>query len=201
MTFPKKKYQKYTDEQLMKLLQCGNTSAFDELFCRYSRHLLFFFFRMLGGNEQKAQDFLQDTFLKIVEKPDLFNPAKKFSTWIFTMAYNLCKNEYRRLEIRKIIEKDVDIDTISKDFSGDYHSVEQNVDHQIFESALFTELEKCDEDHRIAFLMRYQQNFSIKEISEIFECPEGTIKSRLFYTTQKLARKLKVFNPYEVEVS
>ena len=185
----------------MKLIQRGDASAFDELYHRYSRRLLLYFFRELGCDEQKAQDFLQDAFLKILEKPDLFDPERKFSTWIFTVAYNMCKNEYRRLQAREIVENDVDIDDMSQDCQSEYHPSEQNVDRKRFEKALLAELEKFDDGHRTAFLLRYQQNLSIREIGEILGCSEGTIKSRLFYTTQKLAAKLKAFNPYKTEVS
>jgi len=185
----------------MRCIQRGDTSAFDELYGRYSKRLLFYFYRELGGDEEKAQDFLQEIFLKIVEKPNLFCIEKRFSTWVFAVAYNLCKNEYRRLEVRDIVETNVDMDAISHELESEYHQAEQNVDQKNFEHALLAELEKFDDGHRSAFLLRYQQNFSIKEIGEILGCSEGTVKSRLFYTTQKLASKLKAFNPYKTEVS
>ena len=195
------KYKKYTDEKLMRCIQRKDTSAFNELYDRYSQRLLFYFFRELGGDEEKAQDFLQEIFLKIVENPGLFDTERRFPTWMFTVAYNMCKNEYRRLEIRDIVETDADMDAIPHELESEYHPAEQNLDQKIFKRALFAELEKFDNGHRSAFLLRYQQNFSIKEIGEILECSEGTVKSRLFYTTQKLAAKLKAFNPYKTEVS
>ena len=70
----------------------------------------------------------------------------------------------------------------------------------MFEKGLSAELDKLDDGHRTAFLLRYQQNLSIREIGQILGCSEGTVKSRLFYTTQKLAAKLKAFNPYKAEV-
>ena len=200
MAFFRNKYKKYTDEKLMRCIQRGDTSAFNELYDRYNQRLLFYFFRELGGDEEKAQDFLQEIFLKIVEKPNSFCTEKRFSTWLFTVAYNLCKNEYRRLEIRDIVETNVDMDAIAHELEGEYHPAEQNLDQKIFKRALLAELEKFDNGHRSVFLLRYQQNFSIKEIGEILGCSEGTVKSRLFYTTQKLARKLQAFNPYKIEV-
>jgi RNA polymerase sigma-70 factor (ECF subfamily) len=200
MAIFKHKYKKLGDEKLMQCIQRGNASAFDELYDRYGRRLLFYFFRELGGDEDKAQDFLQELFLKIVEKPDLFCTEKKFSTWIFTVAYNMCKNEYRRLGVRSVIDGSADMDEMSQDFGSDYHQVERNMDQKTFQSALMAELEKFDDGHRSAFLLRYQENLSIKEIGEILSCSEGTVKSRLFYTTQKLATKLKAFNLFNPEV-
>ena len=201
MAIFKNKYRKFSDEKLMGCIQRGDTSAFNELYNRYSKRLLFYFFRELGGDEGKAQDFLQEIFLKIVEKSELFRTDKKFSTWIFTVAYNLCKNEYRRLEVREIVATNADMDQMSQGFESEYHPSEQKVDQKVFKRALLDELEKFDDGHRSAFLLRHQQNLSIREIGEILGCSEGTVKSRLFYTTQKLASKLKAFNPYKDEVA
>lgn len=197
----RKKYAKLSDEKLMECIQRADTSAFNELYDRYSRRLLHYFFRELGGDRDKAQDFLQEIFLKIVQKSELFNTEKKFSTWIFAVAYNMCKNEYRRLEVRKVVENDVDTDEASHGLESEYHQAEQNVDQKTFEKALLAELEKFDDGLRSAFVLRYQQSLSIREISQILGCSEGTVKSRLFYTTRKLAAKLKAFNPHRAEVS
>jgi RNA polymerase sigma-70 factor (ECF subfamily) len=194
------RYKKFSDQKLMGCIQRGDTSAFNELYERYSKRLLFYFFRELGGDQGKAQDFLQDVFLKIVEKPGLFDAEKNFSTWVFTVAYNMCKNEYRRLQVREIVENNPDMDKVLQDCESEYHPSEKRVDQKTFQKALSTELDQLDDGHRTAFLLRHQQNLSIREIGEILGCSEGTVKSRLFYTTQKLAAKLKAFNPYKAEV-
>jgi len=200
MSILKYKLRKFDDEKLMLYLQQGDSSAFNELYNRYSKRLLHYFFRMLGANEDKAQDFLQDTFLKIVEKPSLFQQDKKFATWIFTIAHNLCKNEYRRMQVRNGLNNVDDIDTIPVSTKHDYHPLEQNVDGKIFTRALSVELGKLSADQRSVFVLRYQQHLTIKEISKILASSEGTIKSRLFYTTRKLANSLKNFDPNIVEV-
>jgi RNA polymerase sigma-70 factor (ECF subfamily) len=196
----KHQYKKLCDEKLMQCIQRGDVSAFDELYDRYSKRLLFYFFRELGGDEEKSQDFLQELFLKIIEKPELFCTERKFTTWIFTVAHNMCKNEYRRLEIRNVIDNNVDTNAIPSDINSDYHPVERNMDLKTFENALMAELEKLEDGHRSTFLLRFQQNLSLKEIGDILGCSEGTIKSRLFYTVHKLASRLKAFNPYRAEV-
>jgi RNA polymerase sigma-70 factor (ECF subfamily) len=200
MVLLKHRYKKLSDEKLMELIQRGDTSAFDELYDRYSRRLLLYFFRELGGDEEKAQDSLQDLFLKIVEKPGSFDTERRFSTWIFTVAYNMCKNEYRRLEVREAARDHIILDVASRDCEGECRQPEKKVDQERFERALRAELEKFDDGHRSAFLLRHQQSLSIREIGEVLGCSEGTVKSRLFYTTQKLASKLKAFNPYLTEV-
>ncbi len=186
-------YKKYSDEELMSLIGNEDSTYLKELYNRYSNKLLFYFYRMLGGDEEKAQDFLQDVFLKIIEKPDQFNEKMKFSTWIFTIASNLCKNEYRRMKVRETTRNEPDMD---------YHQQVNTIDqiHKInqidFEKAVQQELRKMDPEQRSTFILRFQENLSIKEIGEILNCSPGTVKSRIFYTTKKLASCLKEYNPY-----
>ena len=73
MALFKKNYSIKSDEELMSLLTKGGQSAFDELYKRYSKPLLNFFFRMLNNDREKAEDLLHDLFLKIIEKPESFD--------------------------------------------------------------------------------------------------------------------------------
>lgn len=193
-----RKYDTCADEKLMDYIQRGDRTAFDVLYERYSKRMLYYFHRMLGGNEEKAQDFLQDLFLKIVEKPDRFSTNHKFTSWIFTVAHNMCKNEYRQQSVRQIVTSTPDMDLLSEHI-GDDHPIEQALDHQNFEEAVIQALSDVSPEHKTTFLLRHQENQSIKEISAQLNCSEGTTKSRLFYTTQKLAQKLKNHNPYRDE--
>lgn len=182
-------YCNETDEQLMRQLRRGDEEAFVELYQRYSQRMLRYFYRMLGGNEEKSQDFLQELFMKLIEKSHLYNPERKFSTWLFTLATNMCKNEYRSLEVRKIM-------TVKDDMSGvsDYaQSIEEYLDQRQFQDSLHDALQELSPHHKQVFVLRYQQDLSIKEISEIVDCAEGTIKSRIFYALRKLSDKLAVF--------
>lgn len=189
-------YNKFSDEELMSLIGNGDVAHLKELYNRYSKKLLYYFYRMLGGDEGKAQDFLQDVFLKIIEKPDQFNMNKNFSTWIFTIASNLCKNEYRRLKVRENTTNEPDMDYHEQKLINDQI---QKIDNADFEMAIQAELNKMDPDQSSTFVLRYQENLSIKEIGEILNCSPGTVKSRIFYITKKLASRLKEFNPNTLE--
>jgi len=63
----------------------------------------------------------------------------------------MCKNEYRRLEVREIVENNADMDEVSQGFESEYHPLERKVDQKMFEKALLAELEKTDDGHRSAF--------------------------------------------------
>jgi RNA polymerase sigma-70 factor (ECF subfamily) len=185
------------DEQLMADLQKGDMRAFDTLYDRYSQRLLTYFYRMLGGQEDIAQDFLQDLFIKVIEKSHLFS-GPRFSTWIYTMAHNMCKNEYRRLSIRQMHDHHIHA-FHEKEEENTTPCIEQHMDYQAFLRALDQALDTLKEEHRQVFLLRHQAHFSIREISEITACSEGTVKSRLFYGLKKPAQKLRPFSPDAIE--
>lgn len=185
------------DETLMADLQQGHMPAFDMLYERYSGRLLHYFYRMLNGEEEKAQDFLHDLFLKIVEKPHLYS-GPRFSTWIYAVAYNMCKNEYRRMSIRQKHEHQVDAMQPGHEKTA-VPAIEEQMDRQTFNDALQVALGMLKEEHRQVFLLRHQAHFTIREISEITSCSEGTVKSRLFHSLKKLAQKLRAFSPNAIE--
>ncbi|MDR3609813.1 MAG: RNA polymerase sigma factor [Ignavibacteriaceae bacterium] len=190
MQFLKPDYKKLSDEDLMAMLLKKNQLAFEELYLRYSKKLFSYFYRMLNRNKDKAKDFLHDLFLKIIEKPQLFDPARSFSPWFYSLAFNMCKNEYKKIKIR---------DDYSASYASSVNSTDKFIDDDLdlnsFIRELYLHLEDVDNDHRSAFLLRYGNNLSIKEIAETMDCPEGTVKSRLYYTIKYLSDKLTIYKP------
>ncbi len=185
-------FKTLTDENLILLVRKNDVDAFEELYARYSTRILNYFYRMLSGNHDKAQDFLQDLFLKLLQKAHLFKETERFSTWIYTIAHNMCRNEYRNQSVRL---KAIQNGNIDVEMSNESESTSQNIDIKLLKRALDTEVNKLDENHRTTFILRFQENMSIKEISQVLNCSEGTTKSRLFYTTRDLTIKLKEYNP------
>ena len=185
----KPQYSKFSDEYLVQLLVNGDVSAFNQLYTRYNQRLLYYFYRMLGNSNEKAQDFLQDIFLKLMNKSASFDPSRKFTTWIFSIAHNMCKNEYRRMDTRKVLV----LESISDGAWEEADPVfdESDIDPEEFSRQLFEELQSFDEIHKTAFLLRYREELSLKEIGQILEISEGTIKSRLFYTRKRLSERLE----------
>lgn len=182
---------KFTDEQLIALVNKRDEIAFRLIYDRYSTPMLNFFYAKLQSKE-KAEDFLQNLFVKLIEKGDSFNETKTFRTWFYTLAHNQCKNEYRALSRSKIEYNNIG----DNRFVSNWEEGSEKMDSSIFSEHLTFELNKLGNDQQSSFLLRFKYSFSIKEISEVLECSEGTTKSRLFYTLKKLANELKEFNPY-----
>lgn len=183
------KLNKLSDEALMSMVIDGNNNAFGLIYDRFFERLYRYFYRMLGANSEKATDFAQDLFVKIIEKPHNYNPEKKFAIWIFVLASNMCKNEYRSLEVRQRHIQTASFDSVSET------KIEQQLDNTQFKSDLIKEVHTLDEKHRDVFILRYEHELPIKEIATIVDCSEGTVKSRLFYSLKKLSDKLAIYNP------
>lgn len=179
----------HSDEGLMELVGRGNHAALDELYGRYAARLLAYFDRMLDRNECISQDFLHDLFVKIIERPAMFDTARTFRTWVFSVAHNMCKNEYRLRRVRRFEELDVD------HIASESVDVGLLVDGMQFAKALDAELRSLGVELRTTFLLRYQEELSIREIAAIVDVPEGTVKSRLFNTARRLARRLACYRP------
>ncbi len=186
-------YKSKSDEELMVFINKGKEKAFNEIYLRYSRKLFLFFYQKLYQDNNRAEDFLQDLFLKIIEKAELFDHTKNFSSWIYSIAYNMCKNEYRNNARKKEKTLELNIEEFKNDTTSSI-VINNEDDFLLFKKNLNNELEKLDDKHSVTFTLRHQDNMSIKEISEIIGCSEGTVKSRLFYATKKLSIKLKQFN-------
>lgn len=184
-------YKNLADEELMSRVARGDKRAFDTLYIRYSPALMRYFHRMLWRDKEKAEDFVQDFFMKIIKQPASFDLTRKFSTWMYSVAHNMCKNEYRKMEIRKPTE----FESVSGMLTSDNVDAGKRIDRKAFMNSLGTELDKLDEGQRTVFVLRFEENLSIKEIGDIMDISEGTVKSRLFYTLRKLSDRLKVYAP------
>lgn len=196
MRLVKTQHKSLTDEALMQAIARGDKRAFDELYARYASPLLGYFVRMLWKDREKAEDFVHDLFAKIIQKPEYFDPSRTFKTWVYSVANNMCKNEYKKQEVRKNTSNGLgDHYRVADDKSN---VVEQVQDAQ-FKEVFDQKMDELDEKHREAFQLRHIEGLSIKEIADALGINEGTVKSRVFYATKYLAEGLKAFHPLEKE--
>jgi RNA polymerase sigma-70 factor (ECF subfamily) len=171
----------------MGLLQKGSNSALDEIYARYSKKLLAFIYRMVNGNEALAQDILHDIFLKIIEKPQVFDVSKNFKPWIYQVAANAGKKAHSS-------PTNVEITDASSSQVG--KTYQPNItEKKELNRSLNSAICRLSDDHKAVFVLKHQQQMSIKEIAEIVQVPQGTVKSRLFTATKQLAKHLQHLNP------
>ncbi len=185
----KKRYHKLSDEELMvQVMDHHSHPAIVELHSRYSQKLLGYFMKMLNKDLDLSQDFVQEIFLKILEKKHLYDPSKKFYTWLFTIASNMCKTSYRRVPFSRISDDGYEL-------NQSIHLNENLADKENFKQLLHESIETLEFGQKTVFVLRYMEQFSLNEIAEIMEISTGTVKSRLFYATQKIAKQLSIYDP------
>ena len=177
-----------TDEYLMQLVCQGKRQAFEQLYERYNTKLLYFAGGFIADRSQ-CEDLVQELFLKIIEKPQLFDSNKKFSVWIFVLCANLCKQNLRNHKNRqRILNENI------KPFAENSYKQQNQYDKQGLKNKINEVLLLLSEKERSLYLLRYEQEHSIAEIAEILELPEGSVKSGLFYLLKKFALHLKEYS-------
>lgn len=174
-----------TDEELMVLVKSRNHQAFSIIYNRYADRLNAFFFRMLWSNREMSEDFVHDLFSKIINKPELYDESYEVKPWLFRIASNMCKNAYRKRSFEEAYREAYGSDepiTLQQ---------EEQLDEVILTDQIHEILDTMGEERKLIFLLRYQQELPIQAISELLDLSEGTIKSRLFYTREKIKTSLR----------
>jgi RNA polymerase sigma-70 factor (ECF subfamily) len=161
----------------------GEERAFEELVTRYQTRLLNFVFRTIGDRE-KAEDLVQEVFVRVYRHIHRFDRSKKFSTWIYTIASNLAKNELRNRSRNPLVL----FQTMRKNWEEDDRPL-QFEDHRSRPDDLYrrrhlralveASVERLPVHHREVFVLRELEGKSYEEIAEITSCNLGTVKSRL----------------------
>ena len=184
------KYE-FTDEELIKRFQEGDISAYNQIVYRYKDRVLNFIYRYLNDID-RAEDLLQDTFLKLYTHKDSYKQIAKFSTWLYTIAANLAKTELRKIKRRKTFSV-TDLSRDDKEFIIHSTSDDSSMEglSKKFERNVHKALSLLTEDFRTIIILRDIQELSYDEISKIVGLPLGTVKSRINRGRLKLQQLLK----------
>ena len=171
----------YTDEQLVRLyVDTQRNTFFEEIYDRYAdkvyRKCLSFV-----KDQAKAEDFTHDIFLKLIVRVGSFKENSKFSTWLFSITYNYCMDQLRTS--KKLAEDELTdgIDII--DDSDEISDIDMDA------KRLREVLDGISVEERTILLMKYQDEFSIKDIADTFGLTESAVKMRLKRTREKLRKK------------
>lgn len=187
-----KSLRELSDEELILEFQKNNTEdAFNILVQRFKNPLTNFVFRFLGDYEICA-DIVQETMIKVYRYKDSYSSVAKFSTWIYTIAGNLARTEYRRQRRRNIFSiNDYGEDHKTFDLSDENYRPDVMTDSGIKDEIIQEALTKIKEAYREAVILRDIQGMSYEEISEILGVNEGTVKSRINRGRAQLQELLK----------
>ena len=171
------------DSALVACVLAGERRAFTELAERYHVRLLNFIYRTIGDRD-RAEDLVQETFIRIYRHLHRFDQSRKFSTWAYTIASNLAKNELRNRSRNPLVL----FQTIKKNWEADHRPLEWEDNtyrpDDLFRKRHLRELvekavSQLPEHHRVVFVLREMEGKTYEEISEITGVNLGTVKSRL----------------------
>lgn len=162
--------------------------AFDELYHRHARRVMGFLVRQLSDSE-KAADLVQDAFMRLWSSRERYLSDKCFSTWFFSIVYNLLKNEYRRSGYSSEYTEHV-MNSTTEEQDED---LDVRLDDRMFDEALRQELSQLDADSRLLFSLRFEEEMTVPQIAEVMKIPEGTVKSRQHSLVRNLKQKLKIY--------
>ncbi len=181
-----------SDEELISEFQQTNDErAFEILVQRYKNPLTNYVFRFLGDYDA-CTDVVQETMIKFYRYKDNYSNVAKFSTWIYTIAGNLARTEYRRRKRRSFLSiNDYGEDHKIFDIPDESYSPDVMTDSVIKDEIIQKALLKVKEVFREVVILRDIQGMSYEEIAEITGLNEGTVKSRINRGRAKLQDLLK----------
>ncbi|MGQ0640218.1 MAG: sigma-70 family RNA polymerase sigma factor [Gemmatimonadaceae bacterium] len=171
------------DAGLVTAYLAGEERAFDELVTRYQTRLLNFVYRTIGDRE-RGEDLVQEVFVRVYRHLHRFDRSKKFSTWIYTIASNLAKNELRNrarnpLVLFQAIKQNWQDDDRPVQFEDTASRPDDLFRKRHLRDLVESAVAKLPGHHRQVFVLRELEGKSYEEIAEITTCNLGTVKSRL----------------------
>lgn len=184
------------ERSLLRRLRERDERAFRELLEGHRDRVYNITFRMLG-NRAEAEDVAQEVFISVFKTIDTFREQSKFSTWLYRVTVNHCKNRIKYLARRHDRDKD-ELDETSLGINGAVIGApvrtpqpDRALEGAQLEGLLQDAIAALDEDQRIVVVLRDIEDLSIEEICEITGLPDGTVKSRLHRARLVLRKKLQ----------
>jgi len=184
-----------SDEALVTAHLDGRPGAFQELFDRYRDRLVHFITRKTGDSD-RAQDLVQEAFIRVTRHLHRFDTSKKFSTWVYTIASNLSKNELRNrsrspLVLFQKLTSNWDDDHRPLQFEDLTMQPDDLYRKRFLRRLVEDTVEGLPEHHRLVFRLRELEGKSYEEIAEITGVNLGTVKSRLHRARNSFAQRIE----------
>ena len=184
------------ERSLLRRLRDRDERAFRELLESHRDRVFNITFRMLG-NRHEAEDVAQEVFITVFKTIDTFREESKFSTWLYRVTVNHCKNRIKYLsrrhdKNRDELDESTDTDGVNGAIAAPApRSPDKALESQQTEKQLLDAIAKLDDDQRVVVVLRDVEDLSIEEICEITGLPDGTVKSRLHRARLELRKRLQ----------
>lgn len=180
-----------TDEELVARSVGGDTESFNQLIKRWEKPIFALAYRTIG-REDDARDVVQETFLRAFRGLGGFKGQAKFSSWLYRIALNLCRDWMRRQRRTPVVSAPDGVDLI--ELAGEGKGVERIDDlivRQDLTRAVARAMRVLPEEQRTAIVLKEYHGLTFQEISELLGCPLSTVKTRLYQGLTVLRKELE----------
>jgi RNA polymerase sigma-70 factor (ECF subfamily) len=197
-----------SDEDLMLAFRGGDASAFEQLVTRHKRGLYNFLLRSVH-DRSRSEEMLQEVFLRVIRAKDRYQRTARFTTWIYTIARNLCVDESRRQKFRRTLPLEAkrrgrggdDGQSILDVTEAQQVATDAESEAPKLRGRVAAAIDGLPDDQREVFMMRQFGGLSFKQIGEAVGAPENTVKSRMRYALEKLRGDLSDIDPRAIAVA
>jgi RNA polymerase sigma-70 factor (ECF subfamily) len=193
-----------TDEELVARSRGGDLDSFNQLVLRWERPIYALAYRVIG-REEDARDVAQETFLRAYRALGGFKGQAKFSSWLYRIALNLCRDWIRRERRAPVMQAPEGVDII--ELAGEAtpsESIEDLVTRRQLGRAVGKAMSLLPEEQRTAIIMKEYHGLTFQEIADLLDCPLSTVKTRLYQGLSVLRKQLEdagvesIFEPRDI---
>jgi RNA polymerase sigma-70 factor, ECF subfamily len=186
---------KLSDTDLIIQAQKGDQSAFEELVYRYDRNVLSIAMKY-AINEDDAKDLYQEVFIRVYRGLKNFRFQSEFSTWLFRITTNVCltyksrSKEHLRVSINKNFDDEESELSATEELIYDGSSPEEISSGTDLGEIVNAAVESLSPKQKMTFILKHYEGYKIREIAEMLNCKEGTVKKYLFDAIKNLRKKI-----------
>lgn len=177
----------------IKKVKKGDQSAFEDIVVLFQSRIYQHCYRMLG-NAHEAEDIAQEAFIRAYVNIHSYDDKRKFSTWLYRIATNLSIDRLRKRKPDYFLDAEIKgtdgLDMYSQ-LATDARLPEEEVQGMELQNVIYQEIANLPPIYRSIITLRYLEEFSLKEISEIMDLPLGTVKTRIHRGREALRKKLR----------
>jgi RNA polymerase sigma-70 factor, ECF subfamily len=180
-----------TDEELVARTVAGDAESFNQLILRWERPIYALAYRVIGRDED-ARDVCQETFLRAFRALPGFKGQAKFSSWLYRIALNLCRDWIRRQRRTPIVSAPEGVDIVElAGAQGPLESIEDLVARNQLSQTVSEAMLHLPEEQRTAIVLKEYHGLTFQEIADMQGCPLSTVKTRLYQGLSVLRRHLE----------
>ncbi len=181
----------WTDEELVARARDGDADAFNQLIRRWERPIYALAYRVIG-REEDARDISQETFLRAFRALSGFKGQAKFSSWLYRIALNLCRDWIRKQRRAPVSQMPEDVDALELAAElGPSESVEDLVARRELSDVVEAAMALLPEEQRTAIILKEYHGMTFQEIADLQRCPLSTVKTRLYQGLSVLRKNLE----------